>query len=911
MTSLFEKCRAFFFDTLPEGAVWKMMIGAAAAIIVGFGIAFLSLYLVHSRTEHMSRISRDSLQGLAAINDLNFKLKALSSKKKNVFELREELSRSIEACSVVLKRVTASTISISPDSDISRTQIRNLWLTLSDELGKALIYLENASGIEDQREIAIYGIDIFIDRFDHTKEGAIGNAQLFAELRDYKKQIAIIEYTADIFLKQFQHFSDSIDETHGEYLKTSQRISLTIFAVVTIFTIVFFTFFSGILTRKLRYLIKEINEQNRELGESEEKYRELVQNANSIILRMDTEGRLLFFNEYAQRLFGYTEEEILGRNVVGTIVAERAPAGRNLRAMTCDGCNRPEDFVLNENENVTRDGETVWVSWTNSPLLDETGAVAAFLCVGTDITERKRGEEELRQANLVVENSPAVLFRWKAADNWPILMVSRNISQFGYLQEDLLSGTVTYSDLVHPDDMVRMNSEMEYYSSNNIDRYRQEYRVLTGGGEVRWVDDRTTVIRGADGQVVEHQGIVLDITERKQTEQQLQRQTSLFQNLFKSSPEAIAVLDHEDRVLEINRSFETLFGFCQAEARGQGINDLIAPDPYRGDAQSVSERVVREGHVVEKEAIRCAKDGRPVDVSLIGYPLVEDQQQIGAFAIYRDITEYKKMQELMIQTEKMVSVGGIAAGIAHEINNPLGIVLQAAQNLAMRMRPDFPKNQEVARTLGLDMNVMGQYAQARKLDVFLQDIQSAAKRAATIIRQMLDFTRRSESRRILCSPSQIVRNALVLVQSDYDLKKNYDFKRIQVDFVEEEGLPLILCTETEIEQVVLNVLRNAAQAMADANPSRDNPRIDVRIFSVAGSVRMEFADNGPGIPADTLARVFEPFFTTKEPGKGTGLGLSVSYFIITQGHGGSMFAESTPGEGTRFIIELPVSEGAS
>jgi signal transduction histidine kinase len=168
-------------------------------------------------------------------------------------------------------------------------------------------------------------------------------------------------------------------------------------------------------------------------------------------------------------------------------------------------------------------------------------------------------------------------------------------------------------------------------------------------------------------------------------------------------------------------------------------------------------RLSGEGHVVVKEAIRCTKDGRPVYVSLIGYPLVEDQRQTGAFAIYHDITEYKKMQALMIQTEKMVSVGGIAAGIAHEINNPLGIVLQASQNLALRMRPDFPKNLEAAQALGLDMNVMGRYVQARKLDVFLEDIQSAAKRAAIIIRQMLDFTRRSESRRSRCNPADLVR----------------------------------------------------------------------------------------------------------------------------------------------------------
>jgi PAS domain S-box-containing protein len=168
-----------------------------------------------------------------------------------------------------------------------------------------------------------------------------------------------------------------------------------------------------------------------------------------------------------------------------------------------------------------------------------------------------------------------------------------------------------------------------------------EQRALTSGGW-RWLAWKDTAILGEDGQVVEIIGVGSDITERKQAEHQLQRQTALFQNLFKSSPEAIAVLDHEDRVLEINRSFETLFGYSQTEAQGREINELLAPEPYRDDARSVSEQVIQEGLVVEKEAIRCAKGGRPVDVSLIGYPLVVEQQKIGAYAIYRDISERKR-----------------------------------------------------------------------------------------------------------------------------------------------------------------------------------------------------------------------------------------------------------------------------
>jgi PAS domain S-box-containing protein len=400
--------------------------------------------------------------------------------------------------------------------------------------------------------------------------------------------------------------------------------------------------------------------------------------------------------------------------------------------------------------------------------------------------------------------------------------------------------------------------------------------------------------------------ISTDITQQRYNEEK-------YRVLFRDSTEAIFLIK-DNRIVDCNPRTLAVFKCTQEQMIGRNPGEFSPPmQPGGRDAISLAVEMIeraRKGdtHTFEWQHLQC--DGSPftAEVTLTVMDLFSEEYVV---AFLRDITEYKKMQMLMIQSEKMVSVGGIAAGIAHEINNPLGIVLQASQNLAQRMRPDFPKNQEAAQALGLDMNVMGQYVQARKLDVFLEDIQSAAKRAATIIRQMLDFTRRSESRRTLCNPAELVRTALTLAQSDYDLKASYDFKQIQVEIVEEEMVPSVLCTETEIEQVVLNLLRNAAQAMAEAIPPIAAPRIDVRITSAAGGIRMKFADNGPGIPGHILPRIFEPFFTTKEPGKGTGLGLSVSYFIITQGHGGCMFAESTPGAGACFTIELPVSAEVS
>jgi signal transduction histidine kinase len=300
------------------------------------------------------------------------------------------------------------------------------------------------------------------------------------------------------------------------------------------------------------------------------------------------------------------------------------------------------------------------------------------------------------------------------------------------------------------------------------------------------------------------------------------------------------------------------------------------------------------------------KDGSHVQCSVSCLFITIGQERF-LLAVMRDVTEFKRMQEMMVQSEKMVSVGGIAAGIAHEINNPLGIIVQTAQTLVQRTRPDFSKNIEVAKSIGLDMALLEEYMQRRKILPFVQDMQAAAVRAADIIRHMLDFSRRSESRRAVCALPVIVDRALTLAQNDYDLKKNFDFKRIGIIKEYAADLVPIECTETELEQVFLNLLRNAAQAMSMVEPTRGDPRIVIRLSNSSAGVRCEVQDNGPGISAEVRRRVFEPFFTTKPPGIGTGLGLSVSYFIVTRGHGGRMWVESAPGAGARFIIELPAS----
>ena len=400
-------------------------------------------------------------------------------------------------------------------------------------------------------------------------------------------------------------------------------------------------------------------------------------------------------------------------------------------------------------------------------------------------------------------------------------------------------------------------------------------------------------------------GIARDVTERFEAEERLRQSEAKFVHIFQSSPDAMLLIHlGSERIREVNEACVRLFGHAREELQGRTTLEAAL---YAGEAdRDEALRELRDGNEVRNVEVGMRrKDGEALTCLMSGVAL-DIEGEAHSLISCHDITEQKKIREMMIQSEKMISVGGIAAGVAHEINNPLGIILQAAQNLMLRTRPDFGKNQEVAREIGFDLDGMERYMQARKLDVFIQDIRDAGVRAAAIVRNMLDFTRQGEARRTPCSMREVAAKALTLARSDYDLKKSYDFRKIRVEIDEDGAVPPVLCSETEIEQVFLNLFRNAAQAIAGA-PENEEPRISVRISAEGGWVRVQVEDNGPGIPPEARARIFEPFFTTKKPGEGTGLGLSVSYFIVTRSHGGRIRMSSPPEGGTLVTFELPVA----
>ncbi len=284
----------------------------------------------------------------------------------------------------------------------------------------------------------------------------------------------------------------------------------------------------------------------------------------------------------------------------------------------------------------------------------------------------------------------------------------------------------------------------------------------------------------------------------------------------------------------------------------------------------------------------------------------------GISVYFRITTERKKAEEMMIQTEKMMSVGGLAAGMAHEINNPLAGILQGVQNIFRRVSHELPQNTEAAEKCGTSLDVIRLYLEQRGILNMLEGIRLSGKKAADIVDHMLRFSRKSNAEKTQVGLAEILDRTVELASHDYDMKKKYDFRNIRIIREYEPDMPEVLCCATEIEQVILNLLRNAAQSMCSQSAENsEKPLIVLRLKKDGDMARIEVEDNGPGMDEKIRKRVFEPFFTTKKAGMGTGLGLSVSYFIIASNHKGTMTVESAPDKGACFIVRIPVQEERS
>jgi PAS domain S-box-containing protein len=610
--------------------------------------------------------------------------------------------------------------------------------------------------------------------------------------------------------------------------------------------------------------------------ESENKYRELVENANSIILKLDAEGKIIFFNEYAQRLFGFTEAEILGHAVLGTIVPETESTGRDLVQVVREIIAHHDSDSFSVNENICKNGTRVWVSWNNHTLSNADGSKAGILSIGQDITEQKRTEKELQRSEqrfrTFVENANDIVFALTTTGEFSY--VSPNWTEaFGYEIGETIGKPFT--PFVHPDDAQSCVEFMQQVFETGQKQSGVEYRVLCKNGTYLWYKANASLIQDPASGAATLIGIGRDISGLKASEEILRQSEERFEAAFHASPDAISLSRlGNGKYLDINEGFTELTGYPPEEVIGKSAIELNIWDNHLDRVRLLLD--LRENGTITGRHFQFRRKDGSTRTGQMAARIIEINSEPYLLAITRDITLHEHVQKELIKAQKLDSISILAGGIAHNFNNVLTGVIGYIS---------YAKNH-----LG-------------EPDTLLKTLEAAEKssyRAAGIARQLLTFSQRSTPVKNNVSIDTLVQESVELFLSGSNVTGTVDCYAHQTLSVDSQ----------QISQAFNNIVLNALQAMPDGGMltvtthSVSLNKNNLYSLPVGSYTRIAFSDTGCGIARDNLIKVYDPYFTTRD--SGTGLGLSTTHSIVSK-HGGHIDISSRVGKGTTVSILLPTS----
>ncbi|MDA8430480.1 MAG: PAS domain S-box protein [Geobacteraceae bacterium] len=495
-----------------------------------------------------------------------------------------------------------------------------------------------------------------------------------------------------------------------------------------------------------------------------------------------------------------------------------------------------------------------------------------------DITERKRAEEHLRESeyNLAKAQSMSHVGSWRSDPLTGELRVSDELLRIMNLSREEASPEAL-TNLIHPEDrdaaMALLRQGTEHGTT-----YEIEHRLLLKDGTSKWVYTTVEPSVNIARQVVKLYGTTQDISERKKDEVRLRNKKNELQAIFDAVNDGVIVFDHNGSIQHLNHICPQFFP--EEVLAGGGCRDVFHPD-VAFSPHNCPVELALHGERVETSLVSVREGHNTRYIDITANPIKDELgEKTRALVFMRDVT-LKRLHEMqLIQTEKMSSIGVLATGIAHEINNPLTSVAGYAEALLRRFR-DEP-------SLGTD----------NRLDDFpkyLEVIVREAYHCKGIIGSLLNFGRKSDG---LIGTVNL--NGLLLEILEL-LKHQPNYREMEVVATLKENIPAILGDPSGLRQVFMNLLINACHAIKDGG----RVEISSTYSDKERAILVQVSDTGCGIAHDVIDRIWDPFFTTKEVGKGVGLGLALSYNIVKR-HGGEISVKSTAGEGSQFTVRLPV-----
>ena len=504
--------------------------------------------------------------------------------------------------------------------------------------------------------------------------------------------------------------------------------------------------------------------------------------------------------------------------------------------------------------------------------------------------ERKRIVEELRRTKDFLENLVETAVDGIMVNDLigNITNVNSALEKMTGLKKEELIGEHS-SILIKEDEEIRKifrEKAAELFEKGYIS---YETSLKRKDGRYIEVEFSSTLIKGENGEFIAGISIFRDVTERKVAEKEIRESKEFLENLFKTSADAILVTDPQGNITMVNDAMEKMVGYSREELLGKHSSLLTPPErELRNKIVRDLEELFKEGRVYGYKTVWQRKDGQHIFVESNKSLLKgKDGQIIGGVNFIRDITEKKKVEDILLQTKKLKSLGELAGGVAHDFNNVLAAILGRVQLL--RMNLETPSGKQERRKV------------MRELKKGLEVIEKASLDGAETVRRIQEFSRKraDDSDFTQVDIKELINNALEFTKTRW--KDETESKGLKIRIKKEfSPLPTIAGSASELREVFTNLINNAIDAMPQGGEIR------IRTFKEGSSIFIIVEDTGVGISKAIRDRIFDPFYTTKGP-QATGLGMSVSYGIITR-HKGTISVDSQEGRGTNFTIRIPIKK---